>query len=144
MKTKTSGHRGIGDSFLDWYCSCSMTDWINFINTTLCTAALDPMCALFNLYIFSLIHQKRFFLTMEKAWKVEFQNVGTSYFPQSRVECHYSISSQHSWASSDWIGLFKVTIILSSPLFLLYICYITNKTIFIDYCLFFPRLVGHL
>ncbi|XP_017342468.2 calcium-binding and coiled-coil domain-containing protein 1 [Ictalurus punctatus] len=45
---------------------------------------------------------------MEKAWKVEFQNVGTSYFPQSRVECHYSISSQHSWASSDWIGLFKV------------------------------------
>ncbi|MCJ8741922.1 hypothetical protein PDJAM_G00076320 [Pangasius djambal] len=45
---------------------------------------------------------------MEKAWKVEFQNVGSSYFPQSRVECHYSISSQHSWASSDWIGLFKV------------------------------------
>ncbi|XP_034167733.2 calcium-binding and coiled-coil domain-containing protein 1 isoform X2 [Pangasianodon hypophthalmus] len=45
---------------------------------------------------------------MEKAWKVEFQNVGNSYFPQSRVECHYSISSQHSWASSDWIGLFKV------------------------------------
>ncbi|KAF5897449.1 calcium-binding and coiled-coil domain-containing protein 1-like, partial [Clarias magur] len=45
---------------------------------------------------------------MEKAWKVEFQNVGSSYFPESRVECHYSISSQHSWASSDWIGLFKV------------------------------------
>ncbi|TSL61220.1 Calcium-binding and coiled-coil domain-containing protein 1 [Bagarius yarrelli] len=45
---------------------------------------------------------------MEKSWKVEFQNVGSSYFPQSRVECHYSISAQHSWASSDWIGLFKV------------------------------------
>ncbi|XP_066528138.1 calcium-binding and coiled-coil domain-containing protein 1 isoform X2 [Hoplias malabaricus] len=45
---------------------------------------------------------------MEKAWKVEFRNVGSSYFPQSRVECHYSISSQHSWASNDWIGLFKV------------------------------------
>ncbi|XP_060793522.1 calcium-binding and coiled-coil domain-containing protein 1 [Neoarius graeffei] len=45
---------------------------------------------------------------MEKAWKVEFQNMGRSYFPQSRVECHYSISSQHSWTSSDWIGLFKV------------------------------------
>lgn len=34
--------------------------------------------------------------------------MGSSYFPQSRVECHYSISSQHSWASNDWIGLFKV------------------------------------
>ncbi|KAK6303261.1 hypothetical protein J4Q44_G00257150 [Coregonus suidteri] len=45
---------------------------------------------------------------MEKAWRVEFRNVGSSYFPQSRVECHYSISSQHTWASHDWIGLFKV------------------------------------
>ncbi|XP_046725402.1 calcium-binding and coiled-coil domain-containing protein 1 isoform X2 [Silurus meridionalis] len=45
---------------------------------------------------------------MEKEWTVEFQNMGSSYFPQSRVECHYSISAQHSWASSDWIGLFKV------------------------------------
>ncbi|XP_035244106.1 calcium-binding and coiled-coil domain-containing protein 1-like isoform X2 [Anguilla anguilla] len=45
---------------------------------------------------------------MEKLWKVEFRNVGRSYFPQSRVECHYSFSAQHSWASCDWIGLFKV------------------------------------
>ncbi|KAM9507138.1 calcium-binding and coiled-coil domain-containing protein 1 [Salvelinus alpinus] len=45
---------------------------------------------------------------MEKAWRVEFRNVGSSYFPQSRVECHYSISSQHTWASHDWVGLFKV------------------------------------
>lgn len=60
---------------------------------------------------------------MEKAWKVEFQNVGRSYFPQSRVECHYSISCQHSWASSDWIGLFKVTIREAPPLVLLDICY---------------------
>ncbi|XP_060914731.1 calcium-binding and coiled-coil domain-containing protein 1 [Labrus mixtus] len=45
---------------------------------------------------------------MEKAWQVEFRNVGCSYFPQSRVDCHYTISSQHNWASSDWIGLFKV------------------------------------
>ncbi|KAJ8359134.1 hypothetical protein SKAU_G00156590 [Synaphobranchus kaupii] len=45
---------------------------------------------------------------MEKSWKVEFQNVGWSYFPQSRVECHYSLSAQHTWASCDWIGLFKV------------------------------------
>ncbi|XP_031650442.1 calcium-binding and coiled-coil domain-containing protein 1 isoform X2 [Oncorhynchus kisutch] len=45
---------------------------------------------------------------MEKAWRVEFRNVGSSYIPQSRVECHYSVSSQHTWASHDWVGLFKV------------------------------------
>ncbi|XP_046896652.1 calcium-binding and coiled-coil domain-containing protein 1 isoform X1 [Hypomesus transpacificus] len=45
---------------------------------------------------------------MEKPWRVEFRNVGSSYFPQSRVECHYSMSSEHTWASNDWIGLFKV------------------------------------
>ncbi|XP_041656074.1 calcium-binding and coiled-coil domain-containing protein 1 [Cheilinus undulatus] len=45
---------------------------------------------------------------MEKAWQVEFRNVGCSYFPQSRVDCHYTISSKHNWANSDWIGLFKV------------------------------------
>ncbi|XP_038143327.1 calcium-binding and coiled-coil domain-containing protein 1 [Cyprinodon tularosa] len=45
---------------------------------------------------------------MDKAWRVEFRNVGCTYFPQSRVDCHYTLSSQHSWASSDWIGLFKV------------------------------------
>ncbi|XP_059188439.1 calcium-binding and coiled-coil domain-containing protein 1 [Centropristis striata] len=45
---------------------------------------------------------------MEKAWLVEFRNVGCSYFPQSRVDCHYTLSSQHNWASNDWIGLFKV------------------------------------
>lgn len=45
---------------------------------------------------------------MEKAGFVEFRNVGCSYFPQSRVDCHYTLSSQHNWASNDWIGLFKV------------------------------------
>ncbi|XP_047435659.1 calcium-binding and coiled-coil domain-containing protein 1 [Mugil cephalus] len=45
---------------------------------------------------------------MDKAWRVEFRNVGCSYFPQSRVDCHYTLSSQHNWASNDWIGLFKV------------------------------------
>ncbi|XP_028309300.1 calcium-binding and coiled-coil domain-containing protein 1 isoform X2 [Gouania willdenowi] len=45
---------------------------------------------------------------MDEAWRVKFRNVGCSYFPQSRVDCHYSLSSHHSWASSDWIGLFKV------------------------------------
>lgn len=45
---------------------------------------------------------------MEKVEFVQFRNVGCSYFPESRVDCHYTLSSQHNWASSDWIGLFKV------------------------------------
>ncbi|XP_029362969.1 calcium-binding and coiled-coil domain-containing protein 1 [Echeneis naucrates] len=45
---------------------------------------------------------------MDKAWRVEFRNVGCSYFPQSRVDCHYTLNSSHNWASNDWIGLFKV------------------------------------
>lgn len=45
---------------------------------------------------------------MEKVGFVQFRNVGCSYFPESRVDCHYTLSSQHNWASSDWIGLFKV------------------------------------
>ncbi|KAJ3586999.1 hypothetical protein NHX12_013390 [Muraenolepis orangiensis] len=45
---------------------------------------------------------------MERAWRVEFQNVGGTYFPQSRVDCHYTLSSKLKWASNDWIGLFKV------------------------------------
>ncbi|CAN9516100.1 unnamed protein product [Ophioblennius macclurei] len=45
---------------------------------------------------------------MDKVWRVEFRNVGCSYFPQSRVDCHYTLSPEHIWTSSDWIGLFKV------------------------------------
>ncbi|KAM9341960.1 calcium-binding and coiled-coil domain-containing protein 1 [Pholidichthys leucotaenia] len=45
---------------------------------------------------------------MDKAWRVEFRNVGHSYFPQTRVDCHYTLTSQHSWDSNDWIGLFKI------------------------------------
>uniref|UniRef100_A0AAY5EKM5 SKICH domain-containing protein n=1 Tax=Electrophorus electricus TaxID=8005 RepID=A0AAY5EKM5_ELEEL len=45
---------------------------------------------------------------LQKPGCVKFLNVGSSYFPQSRVECHYSINSEHSWSSNDWIGLFKV------------------------------------
>ncbi|MEQ2217656.1 hypothetical protein XENOCAPTIV_018018, partial [Xenoophorus captivus] len=48
-----------------------------------------------------------FCVAMDMAWQVEFRNVGCTYFPQSRVDCHYTLSSQHSWANSDWIGLFK-------------------------------------
>ncbi|XP_077583290.1 calcium-binding and coiled-coil domain-containing protein 1-like [Stigmatopora nigra] len=39
---------------------------------------------------------------------VVFRNVGQLYFPQTRVECHYSVTSAHMWSSSDWIGIFKV------------------------------------
>lgn len=45
---------------------------------------------------------------MEKTWPVEFRNISCSYFPESRVDCHYSVSSKHTWASTDWIGLFKL------------------------------------
>ncbi|XP_039602647.1 calcium-binding and coiled-coil domain-containing protein 1 isoform X1 [Polypterus senegalus] len=40
--------------------------------------------------------------------KVTFHNVAQSYIPQSRVECHYTLSPAHAWSSKDWIGIFKV------------------------------------
>ncbi|KAK5933812.1 hypothetical protein CgunFtcFv8_014263 [Champsocephalus gunnari] len=45
---------------------------------------------------------------MEKQPTVVFHNVGQVYFPQSRVECHYSLTSDHRWSNSDWIGIFEV------------------------------------
>ncbi|KAM4613789.1 calcium-binding and coiled-coil domain-containing protein 1b [Polymixia lowei] len=45
---------------------------------------------------------------MEKQAKVVFRNVGQLYFPQTRVECHYSLTSEHHWNSKDWIGIFEV------------------------------------
>ncbi|XP_056462637.1 calcium-binding and coiled-coil domain-containing protein 1-like isoform X4 [Gadus chalcogrammus] len=39
---------------------------------------------------------------------VVFRNVGQTYFPETRVDCHYSVSSQHRWSSKDWVGLFQV------------------------------------
>ncbi|XP_075880685.1 calcium-binding and coiled-coil domain-containing protein 1-like isoform X2 [Nelusetta ayraudi] len=39
---------------------------------------------------------------------VVFRNVGQLYFPQTRLECHYSLSPGHQWGSSDWIGIFEV------------------------------------
>ncbi|XP_017548263.1 calcium-binding and coiled-coil domain-containing protein 1b [Pygocentrus nattereri] len=44
---------------------------------------------------------------MEKPWRVKFRNVDQTYFPQTRVECRYTISGHHKWSSRDWIGLFK-------------------------------------
>ncbi|XP_041672660.1 calcium-binding and coiled-coil domain-containing protein 1b isoform X1 [Cheilinus undulatus] len=45
---------------------------------------------------------------MDKQSTVMFRNVGQLYFPQTRVECHYSLTSEHRWSSSDWIGIFQV------------------------------------
>lgn len=45
---------------------------------------------------------------MDKQSTVVFRNVGQLYFPQSRVECHYSLTAEHQWSSGDWIGIFEV------------------------------------
>ncbi|XP_070758910.1 calcium-binding and coiled-coil domain-containing protein 1b [Enoplosus armatus] len=45
---------------------------------------------------------------MDKQSTVVFRNVGQLYFPQTRVECHYSLTLDHQWSSSDWIGIFEV------------------------------------
>ncbi|XP_034545050.1 calcium-binding and coiled-coil domain-containing protein 1b [Notolabrus celidotus] len=47
-------------------------------------------------------------ITMDKQPAVVFRNVGQLYFPQTRVECHYSLTSMHPWSSNDWIGIFEV------------------------------------
>ncbi|KAK0135046.1 Calcium-binding and coiled-coil domain-containing protein 1 [Merluccius polli] len=47
-------------------------------------------------------------ITMEKQASVVFHNVGQMYFPETRVECHYSLTAEHHWSSKDWIGLFQV------------------------------------
>ncbi|XP_056292790.1 calcium-binding and coiled-coil domain-containing protein 1-like isoform X2 [Pseudoliparis swirei] len=44
---------------------------------------------------------------MDKQSTVVFRNVGQLYFPQTRVECHYSLTSDHRWSSSDWIGILE-------------------------------------
>ncbi|XP_040060082.2 calcium-binding and coiled-coil domain-containing protein 1 isoform X1 [Gasterosteus aculeatus] len=45
---------------------------------------------------------------MDKQSTVVFRNVGQLYFPQSRVECHYSLTAEHQWSSGDWIGIFEM------------------------------------
>ncbi|XP_023279167.1 calcium-binding and coiled-coil domain-containing protein 1-like isoform X2 [Seriola lalandi dorsalis] len=47
-------------------------------------------------------------ITMDKQFTVVFRNVGQLYFPQTRVECHYSLTSDHQWSSKDWIGIFEM------------------------------------
>ncbi|RVE72795.1 hypothetical protein OJAV_G00041170 [Oryzias javanicus] len=55
-----------------------------------------------------LLRQHNLPITMEKQPTVVFRNVGQLYFPQTRVECHYSLTSGHRWSSSDWIGIFQL------------------------------------
>ncbi|XP_058229736.1 calcium-binding and coiled-coil domain-containing protein 1b [Hemibagrus wyckioides] len=43
----------------------------------------------------------------EECWNVKFRNVAQTYFPQTRVECRYTLSCEHNWSCRDWIGLFK-------------------------------------
>ncbi|XP_071349889.1 calcium-binding and coiled-coil domain-containing protein 1b isoform X1 [Trachinotus anak] len=45
---------------------------------------------------------------MDKQSTVVFRNVGQLYFPQTRVECHYSLTSDYQWSSNDWIGIFEM------------------------------------
>ncbi|XP_013864620.1 calcium-binding and coiled-coil domain-containing protein 1b [Austrofundulus limnaeus] len=45
---------------------------------------------------------------MDSQSAVVFRNVGQLYFPQTRVECHYSLTPGHQWSSSDWIGIFQM------------------------------------
>eukprot|EP00066_Takifugu_rubripes_P022792 XP_011612058.1 PREDICTED: calcium-binding and coiled-coil domain-containing protein 1-like [Takifugu rubripes] len=45
---------------------------------------------------------------MDKQPTVVFRNVGQLYFPQTRVECHYSLTPDHQWNSSDWVGIFQL------------------------------------
>ncbi|XP_076012691.1 calcium-binding and coiled-coil domain-containing protein 1-like isoform X1 [Genypterus blacodes] len=47
-------------------------------------------------------------VTMDQQAAVVFRNVGQLYFPQTRVECHYSLTPEHQWSSHDWIGIFPV------------------------------------
>ncbi|XP_041097468.1 calcium-binding and coiled-coil domain-containing protein 1-like [Polyodon spathula] len=39
---------------------------------------------------------------------VVFHNVARSYIPDTRLECHYTLTAQHRWAAKDWIGIFRV------------------------------------
>ncbi|TSU50035.1 Nuclear hormone receptor E75 [Bagarius yarrelli] len=43
----------------------------------------------------------------DKRWKVKFRDVAPTYFPQTRVDCRYTLSSEHQWRCRDWIGIFQ-------------------------------------
>ncbi|XP_078544152.1 calcium-binding and coiled-coil domain-containing protein 1 isoform X2 [Lissotriton helveticus] len=39
---------------------------------------------------------------------VAFLNVASTYIPNTKVECHYTLPPNIAWSASDWIGIFKV------------------------------------
>lgn len=43
---------------------------------------------------------------------VIFQNVGKSYLPHAALECHYTLTQFIRPHPKDWVGIFKVCIIL--------------------------------
>lgn len=45
---------------------------------------------------------------------VIFQNVGKSYLPHAALECHYTLTQFIRPHPKDWVGIFKVNILLSS------------------------------
>ncbi|MED6289205.1 hypothetical protein CHARACLAT_000350 [Characodon lateralis] len=73
------------------------------IAQTTCRISCEELKAYFSQQI-----KRSFLLLMDKQPTVVFRNVGQLYFPQTRVECHYSLTSEHQWNSSDWIGIFQM------------------------------------
>lgn len=45
---------------------------------------------------------------------VIFQNVGKSYLPHAALECHYTLTQFIRPHPKDWVGIFKVHILLFS------------------------------
>ncbi|XP_019736575.1 calcium-binding and coiled-coil domain-containing protein 1-like isoform X2 [Hippocampus comes] len=83
---------------------------IHLVNLSQCAAAGTAVNVLEKTTIFSAC-AVLLVTVMEKnnpESAVVFRNVGQRYFPQTRVECHYSLTSAHQWSSRDWIGIFKV------------------------------------
>ncbi|XP_057701860.1 calcium-binding and coiled-coil domain-containing protein 1b isoform X2 [Corythoichthys intestinalis] len=76
----------------------SFAHWLSHF-TELMTKKLSSACAFLFITVMEIQYPQS---------NVVFRNVGQLYFPQTRIECHYSVTSQHMWSSSDWIGIFKV------------------------------------
>lgn len=65
---------------------------------------------------------------------VIFQNVGKSYLPHAALECHYTLTQFIRPHPKDWVGIFKVHVLLFSSSkkvenetgVLLYSCYILH------------------
>lgn len=45
---------------------------------------------------------------------VNFLNVARTYIPNTKVECHYTLPPGTVPSASDWIGIFKVSLLAQS------------------------------